>query len=105
MKHPPEILEYFIKDSGTDLILATPEHESLMQPIIEKLQKPLILVTEDLIDGNMEQLLNYLDPKKSNVTQVDDQLVIEGTLDGQFYSDSNAMMLYTSGSTGKPKGT
>lgn len=89
--HPAELLEYFIQDSNSDLILTSPEFEEKLKPIADKLKKPLQVVEPtQLID--------------SESTIVDEDLFISNFPSGSFYKKSPALFLYTSGTTSKPKG-
>lgn len=89
--HPSELLEYFINDSQSNLIITTPEFESKLKPIAEKLNKPLLMIEQhQLIDEESRKL--------------DEFSLIADIPDGQFYKNSPAMIAYTSGTTNKPKG-
>lgn len=108
-KYPQDLLEYYIKDSDASLLIATPEFQSIAQPLATKLDKKLLLVHHDLLKVEPKQseegeTSSYLDPKRENLLQLNDSLVVEGCLNGEFYRDANALILYTSGTTGKPKG-
>lgn len=89
--HPPELLEYFIEDSQSNLLITTPEFEPRMKLVAEKLNKPLLTIEHS-------QLIN--DETRTN----DEEALITGIPDGQFYKNSSAMIVYTSGTTNKPKG-
>lgn len=89
--HPPELLEYYINDSQSNLILTTPEFEAKVKPIADKLKKPLLTIEhQQLIDEATKKL-----DQDSLVTEIPD---------GEFYNNSPAMIVYTSGTTNKPKG-
>lgn len=107
-KYPQDLLEYYIKDSDASLLIATPEYQNIAQPLATKLDKKLLLVHHDLLKVDTKQTeegeTSYLDPKRENLLQLNDSLVVEGCLNGEFYRDSSALILYTSGTTGKPKG-
>ncbi|XP_053684449.1 malonate--CoA ligase ACSF3, mitochondrial [Sabethes cyaneus] len=111
-KYPQELLEYFIKDSDASLLIATPEFQKIAQPLATKLDIKLLLVHHDLLksepkqqtEQQQEDEISYLDPRRENVIQLNDTLLVEGCLNGEFYRDANALILYTSGTTGKPKG-
>lgn len=103
--HPNELLEYFLTDSQTDLIITTPSCESKVKTLAEKLGKPVITVEHSqYIDKELDKSISILDKKYENVLETNDKLVFEGIPDGDFYENSPAMILYTSGTTSKPKG-
>lgn len=101
---PSNILEYYIKDCESNLLVTTPEHEITMKAIAEKFDLPLIVIDHSFIP-DVQSTVGILDPKKEFLVQLNERLVIEGTLSANFYAKSNAMIMYTSGTTGKPKGT
>lgn len=108
-KYPQNLLEYYIKDSDASLLIATPEFQNVAQPLATKLDKKLLLVHHDLLKAEnngtqSDEETSYLDPKRENLLQLNDTLVVEGCLNGEFYRDANALILYTSGTTGNPKG-
>ncbi|XP_052890155.1 malonate--CoA ligase ACSF3, mitochondrial [Anopheles moucheti] len=112
-KYPADLLEYYIKDSDASLLLTTAEFLPLAEPLAAKLQKPLLVVNHELINANGTTNggdaspvadVSYLDPRRENLLQLNDTLVVESALNGEFYRDANALILYTSGTTGKPKG-
>lgn len=106
-KHPEELLKYFINDSEASLLIATPEFEPRMKSVADSLSRKLLVVdhaswipTTQSVAGS-----SWLDPRHELIT-VDAQRAIQlnEVPEGEFYADSNAMLLYTSGTTGNPKG-
>lgn len=107
-KYPDELLKYFVSDSDAILLVTTPEFETRMRGVADSLQKKLLVIEHSSLipTAQSTQTTSWLDPK-SELVSVDagsDQVRIENMLDGQFYSENNAMLLYTSGTTGSPKG-
>lgn len=89
--HPAELLEFYIKDSQSNLIVATPDFEEKLRPVAEKLNKPLKIIEQSaLIDQES--------------ISVDEDTIIDSIPNGSFYKKSPAMMVYTSGTTSRPKG-
>ena len=43
-----EMYEYFVRDSGSNILITTPENEKKMQMLSEKMRLPLIVIEEDL---------------------------------------------------------
>uniref|UniRef100_A0A2M4A576 Putative acyl-coa synthetase family member 3 mitochondrial n=1 Tax=Anopheles triannulatus TaxID=58253 RepID=A0A2M4A576_9DIPT len=128
-KYPADLLEYYVKDSDASLLISTAEFLAAAEPLAAKLQKPLLLASHELMTGfpvtngngggptvpsdqqqqqqqqpSLDADISYLDPRRENLVQLNDTLVVESALNGEFYRDANAMILYTSGTTGKPKG-
>lgn len=106
-KHPEELLKYFISDSDSTLLIATPEFEPRMKSVADSLGRKLLVVdhaswipTTQSVAGS-----SWLDPTHELIT-VDGQrsITLNNVPEGEFYADSNAMLLYTSGTTGNPKG-
>ncbi|KAG5200369.1 hypothetical protein JEQ12_004903 [Ovis aries] len=84
-KHPRAQLEYFIQDSRSSVVLASPEHVELLSPVAQKLGVPLLPLPPTVYHGVAE------DPEEGLVPERD-------------WRDRGAMIIYTSGTTGRPKG-
>lgn len=82
--HPTEVLEYFVTDSKSNLIVSTPAFEKKLRPLAEKVNKRLLIIDQQDL---FTQQANELDVKLPKT-------------DSKF----SALMLYTSGTTNKPKG-
>jgi malonyl-CoA/methylmalonyl-CoA synthetase len=89
--HPAELLEFYINDSQSNLIVTTPEYEERLKPIAEKLKKPLKVIEQS----------SLLDQE---AVSIDEDTIIDNIPKGSFYKKSPAMIVYTSGTTSKPKG-
>lgn len=89
--HPTDLLEYYISDSQSNLIICSPELESKVKSIALKLDKPLLTIDHQ----------QYLNDKTGSL---DKDLFNQEIPDDSFYSKSSAMIVYTSGTTSKPKG-
>ncbi|KAG5674326.1 hypothetical protein PVAND_004302 [Polypedilum vanderplanki] len=89
--HPVELLEFYIQDSETNLIITTPQYEEKLKPLADKLKKPLHVIDQAaLIDAES--------------TNLDEESLLCNLPKGSFYKKSPALFLYTSGTTSKPKG-
>lgn len=84
-KHPEVQLEYFIQDSRSSVVLASPEHVPLVGPVAERLGVPLLPLPPDVYHGAVGE------PAAKPVQE-------------RKWQDRGAMILYTSGTTGRPKG-
>lgn len=89
--HPQNLLEYYVNDSNTKLIITTPEYQDLVFRVSKNTN-----TTMHILDDKLKQSAQ----QKTSEKQSD----MEGGLSYDFYNKSNAMILYTSGTTGKPKG-
>lgn len=84
-KHPQADLQYFIQDSRSSMVLAGQEYVELLNPVVKKLEIPLLPLSPAIYNGAAEE------PG-------------EGELPERDWRDRGAMIIYTSGTTGRPKG-
>ncbi|KAF5298702.1 hypothetical protein FQA39_LY11712 [Lamprigera yunnana] len=85
--HPRELLEYYVEDSESRLLITTPDFSELMHKVSGNSGKTLMVLDEKLQEHTLEK------------TPTTDLKVVRNV-----GSDENAMIVYTSGTTGKPKG-
>lgn len=100
--HPAPILEYYIKDSDAKVLITTPQFLPLVEPIAKSSNRQLIV-----LDDTLRMLAMKLDGKQGNNKghfEFESGELPEAGLDGNFYSNNDALFIYTSGTTGKPKG-
>lgn len=93
------MLEYFLNDSDTKVILTTAEFENIVSPLAEKLEQKYLLL-EDHVTMNFKPLGKTSFEENDEV----EMLSIDNNISDELYFDYNAMIIYTSGSTGPPKG-
>lgn len=103
-RHPVELLEYYVKDCDANLLICAAELESILAPIAEKHNKPILFIDPSILPEIDSTGASILDPKAENVLQRNNGLVVDGAPDSKFYANSKALILYTSGTTGRPKG-
>ncbi|EHA98949.1 Acyl-CoA synthetase family member 3, mitochondrial [Heterocephalus glaber] len=84
-KHPEPQLEYFIQDSRSSVVLASPEHVPLVGPVAGRLGLPLLSLPPDVYHGAVEE--PAAEPEQKHK-----------------WRERGAMILYTSGTTGRPRG-
>lgn len=105
-RHPANVLDYFIKDSEACLLITIDEFESLLTPLANKHQRPLIVLDHSFIpttNADQSPLAAWQDIQ-FDAKSLSTSPRIADTLDNSFYQNANAMIMYTSGSTGQPKG-
>lgn len=93
------MLEYFLNDSDTKVILTTAQFEDIVRPLAEKRENKYLLL-EDHVTLNFKPLGKTSFEENEKV----EMLNIDNNINDEQYFDSNAMIIYTSGSTGPPKG-
>lgn len=101
--HPASLLEYFLADSTSKLVICSQEDEEMLRPVADKLQVQLLVF-------NVRNLLTHLFPTKP---------ILDPPLSAEKLSERlnrfqqlqktgkmqkrPALMIYTSGTTGPPK--
>lgn len=81
-QHPNTMLEYYIKDSQSSVLVTTREYAERIRPLGQRLGLPVIIPDE---------------PKDETVCPLDRK-------QWENIEDKDALMMYTSGTTGPPKG-
>ncbi|XP_060518865.1 malonate--CoA ligase ACSF3, mitochondrial-like [Cylas formicarius] len=89
--HPQALLQYYIKDTDTKLIITSPEFRHNLENLSQELNIRLFVLDENLRNNS----------KVKNVITED---IWNSTPSLDFYQNGDAMILYTSGTTGNPKG-
>lgn len=84
VSHPASLLEFFVKDSQSNLIVTTPELEERIKPFAGKLNVPVLTIDHKAL-------------LKEGLSNADEDSLAAGFLQGQFYKKSPAMIVYTSG--------
>ncbi|KAH0535519.1 malonate--CoA ligase ACSF3, mitochondrial [Cotesia glomerata] len=98
---PPPVLEYYLKDSGSKVVITTTEFAPLLEPIASKCNCRLIVLDNALRLLAMKPLPRLANNRDTDVEYFDEPT--ETPLKDEFYNDSDAMFVYTSGTTGTPK--
>ncbi|XP_003423995.1 malonate--CoA ligase ACSF3, mitochondrial isoform X2 [Nasonia vitripennis] len=101
-QHPAPVLDYYITDSDARVFVTTQEHLPIIEPLIAKSNRRLIV-----FDNALRVLASKPDGKlannKGNIER-DFGNFLDAGVPGDFYNKSDAMFVYTSGTTSKPKG-
>jgi malonyl-CoA/methylmalonyl-CoA synthetase len=102
------MLEYFVDDSDSALIVTTKEFADVGQELSQKTGRPLLVMDDAFQKLAMKQPevlppLHLCDQVFEHPQGGAEQELVTGQPD-EFYAESDAMMVYTSGTTGKPKG-
>ncbi|XP_014206849.1 acyl-CoA synthetase family member 3, mitochondrial isoform X2 [Copidosoma floridanum] len=101
-QHPTPVLEYYITDSDAKVIVTNQEYLPVIEPIIAKSKRHLIV-----FDNALRVLAMKPDGKQANnkvLIERDLGNAFDAGVSGDFYNKSDAMFVYTSGTTNKPKG-
>jgi malonyl-CoA/methylmalonyl-CoA synthetase len=103
--HPSPVREHYITNSEASLVVTTAEYADSLQNLAVKCGARLVVLDEALRVLAMNAVpKSTLLPAQSEPSLWDEDQPLEGGLDSEFYSDSDAMIIYTSGTTGPPKG-
>ena len=101
-QHPAPVLDYYITDSDAKVFVTTQEHLPIIEPLLAKSKRHLIV-----FDNALRILAMKADYKlannKGNISR-DFGNSLDAGVPGDFYNYSDAMFVYTSGTTSKPKG-
>jgi malonyl-CoA/methylmalonyl-CoA synthetase len=104
LTYPLPSLRYTIENSGSSIVVVSPEFEDLLKPLCEELGLKLLstsdsrLVTSDSLPTSDSRLVT-----SDSLPTSDSRLVTSDSLP-VFPDSRRAMMLYTSGTTNLPKG-
>jgi len=94
------MLEYFLNDSDTKVILTTAQFEDIVRPLAEKLNQKYLLL-EDHVTLDFKPFGKTVFEENEKI----ELLSIDNSISDEKYFDSDAIIIYTSGSTGPPKGS
>ncbi|XP_054739151.1 malonate--CoA ligase ACSF3, mitochondrial-like [Anastrepha obliqua] len=99
-KLPHETLKYIIYDSNTKLIISAKEYEIIAKQLTELFDIPLMIIDHNFMPekSSSSRFLEKL------LLTVGDNVFIEGTLNNDFYSCSDALLVYNTNGVEKPKG-
>lgn len=56
--HPIELIEYFLTDSESKLVIVTEEFEAKIKPIAEKLRIPLLVINHKLYKETLKEKID-----------------------------------------------
>jgi len=102
------MLQYFVEDSDSAIIVTTTDFAEVGKELAEKTGRPLLIMDNTFQKLAMKQPdiltpLHFCDQVVDHPLGGAEQELVTGQPD-DFYAESDAMMVYTSGTTGKPKG-
>eukprot|EP00111_Clytia_hemisphaerica_P008535 TCONS_00024927-protein len=100
--HPPNELQYIIKDCSPSIIVGTEQYSDILSDITKKLDTDLLIFESLLKDTT--QIKHQNTGKNLFKEAVINDKNLETTWDNIDWSNTNAHIVYTSGTTGHPKG-
>ncbi|XP_065338199.1 malonate--CoA ligase ACSF3, mitochondrial [Cloeon dipterum] len=106
--HPIPMLQYFIEDSDSALLVTTKEFADVGEELSKLTGRPHFVMDDSLRKLAMKQKdffppLHLCEDMEEHQLGGGEQDLVTGQPD-EYYAESDAMMVYTSGTTGKPKG-
>ncbi|KAF6260638.1 hypothetical protein COO60DRAFT_1684228 [Scenedesmus sp. NREL 46B-D3] len=99
VSHPPQELEYVIRDAGVSAVLTAPAGHGKLKDVTHAAGAALHVVEQGLFEGSDPWLA-----KCSSSVQQQDWQDDSSSSGGMRDASAGALIVYTSGTTGKPKG-
>ncbi|XP_065224561.1 malonate--CoA ligase ACSF3, mitochondrial [Planococcus citri] len=96
--HPDEMLEYFLLDSETSVLVTTNEYAERCQKICEKTGVRMVIFDENIRNSAI------ITAEENEKRKFESLPSLKAGLNPNLYSKLDALIIYTSGSTAMPKG-